>query len=71
MVCVVLPWQGIPVNAKIVYALENIRKLRAFTVVHGELIGSDDVIGRRTGQCCVFLFVHNTFYAANMQQKAS
>ena len=42
--------QDIPVNRKIVYMMESIQKYREFNMVHGGLLESEDVLGRRMGQ---------------------
>jgi len=41
--------QDIPVNRKIVYMMESIQKYREFSMVHGGLLESEDVLGRRMG----------------------
>jgi len=46
--------QGIPVNRKIIYMLERIQKHRTLAVIHGEMLNSEDVLGRRNGRQMFF-----------------
>ena len=44
--------QGIPVNRKVIYMMEGVQKLRKFRLVHGGLLESEDIFGRRMGTLC-------------------
>ena len=53
----VVCWQEIPVNRKIVYMMESIQKYREFSMVHGGLLDSEDVLGRRMGHYNATVFI--------------
>lgn len=47
-----MSFEGVPINRKIAYIAETLSNAREFSINHGGVIDTDDIMGKKTSKYC-------------------